>query len=93
MSITELFTQFIGRPEPTPVKATKVELEIEENEIAEEIEVEDEEVNAVNDHLSEVIKGKQGKFELPTSILSQFNTVQTLSLDAWAASTLRGYRG
>lgn len=93
MAITELFTQFIGRPEPTPVKATKVELEIEENEIAEEIEVEDEEVNAVNDHLRKVIEGNQEKIDLPTSILSQFDKVQTLSLDAWAATTLHGYQG
>lgn len=93
MSITELFSQFIGRPEPLPAKTTKVELEIEENEIAEEIEVENEEVNAVNDHLMKAIEEKQEKFELPTNLLAQFDIVQNLSLEAWATNTLRGYRG
>jgi len=93
MSISELFTQFIGRYEPQKVKPTKTELEIEEDEIAEEIEVENEEVNAVNDHLRNAIEEKQEKLGLPTNILAQFDTIQNLSLDAWAANTLRGYRG
>jgi hypothetical protein len=93
MAITELFSQLIGRLELPSVKTTNVDLEIEENEIAEEIEVENEEVNAVNDHLSKVIEGKQEKIELPTNLLAQFDIVQNLSLDAWAANTLRGYRG
>ena len=93
MAITELFSQLIGRLELPSVKTTNVDLEIEENEIAEEIEVENEEVNAVNDHLSKVIERKQEKIELPTNLLAQFDIVQNLSLDAWAANTLRGYRG
>jgi hypothetical protein len=93
MAITELFSHFISRPEPPPAKATNVELEIEEDEIAEEIEVENEEVNAVNDHLIEVMAGKGRKPELPTNLLAQFDIIQNLSLDAWAANTLRGYKG
>jgi predicted regulator of amino acid metabolism with ACT domain len=93
MAIAELFTQLIARLEPTPAKVTKGDLEIEENEIAEEIEVENEEVNAVSDHLLKVIEGNQVKTELPTDLLAQFDRVQNLSLDAWAATTLRAYRG
>lgn len=93
LPITELFSQLVGRLEPLPAKTTNHELDIEEDEIAEEIEVENEEVNAVNDHLCEAIEGKQGKLEIPTNLLAQFDVVQSLSLDAWAANTLRGYKG
>lgn len=93
MTITELFAQLVGRSEPLPANPTNGELDIEENEIAEEIEVENEEVNAVCDHLREAIEGKQGKSEIPTNLLAQFDVVQSLSLDAWAATTLRAYKG
>lgn len=93
MSIVELFSQFTRRLEPFQAKPTKAELEIEENEIAEEIEVENEEVNAVNDHLRNAIEEKPEESELPTNLLAQFDIIQNLSLDAWAANTLRGYRG
>lgn len=93
LPITELFSQLVGRIEPPSAKTINDGLNVEEDEIAEEIEVENEEVNAVNDHLCEAIEEKQGKLEIPTNLLAHFDVVQNLSLDAWAANTLRGYKG
>jgi hypothetical protein len=90
MSIAELFSKFVGLSEP---QLPTCVFDIENEEIAEEIEFENEEVDAVNDHLSKVIDGQEGKLDLPNNILAQFEVIQDLSLDAWAAGTLRAYRG
>ncbi len=90
MSITELFSQFVGLSEP---KLTKSGHDNEDEEIADEIEFENEEVDAVNDHLCKVIEEEEGKLDLSKNILAQFEVIQDLSLDAWAAGTLRAYRG
>jgi hypothetical protein len=65
--------------------------ELEENKIAEEIEVENEEVDSVNDHVEKAIAEaqSQGKSEHPSDLLSGF---ENLPLDAWAANTLHEYR-
>ena len=87
MPTSNLDSEFVGVNEENMI--------LQDDVIAERMAqvAEDEEADAINVLIEKAAEEQGPGKELPSNLLSQFEVIEDLTLDAWASNTIRIYKG